>query len=166
MPRKPRDKDNSLDHPRRERIYKILHEKPGLNWNQLQRESDLSVGALLFHLDKLEEDEIVLRKPSTNDKEVLFFTDENVDLWRDPSTRVLFGNEATRRVADVIIQNPGCSTQDIADKVEVHPVTVRYHVDKLDDHKLIMREKEGRGFEYFPTDRLSDWMGQYGQLPG
>lgn len=161
MPRDQHDEEPPFDHPRRRKIYSILQEKPGLNWNQLQKESDLSVGALLFHLDRLEEEEKVVRKPSTNDSEVLLFTEDNVDLWRDPSTRVLFGHDATRRIADAITQQPGCSTKDIAERVDVHPVTVRYHIDKLDDHKLIMREKEGRGYQYFPTDRLNEWMDEY-----
>lgn len=149
--------DPPLDHPRRERIYETLRDKPGLNWNQLQRETGLSVGALLFHLDKLEEAEAVIRKPATNDKEVLFFTDQNVDLWKDPSTRVLFGHESTRKVAHMITNQPGVPTKEIADELDVHPVTVRYHVDKLDDHKLILVEKDGRKNTYYPTDRLTDW---------
>lgn len=150
-----------LDHPRRERIYNTLQERPGLNWNQLQRETGLSVGALLFHLDKLEEAEAVVRKPATNDKEVLFFTKDNVDLWKDPSTRVLFGNDSTRRVAQAIHDEPGSSANDIAERLDIHPVTVRYHVDKLDDHKLLYDEKEGRSRLFYPTDRLSDWLEEY-----
>lgn len=153
--------DPPFDHPRRERIYETLQEKPGLNWNQLQRETGLSVGALLFHLDKLEEEDTVVRKPATNDKEVLFFTDENVDLWKDPSTRVLFGHEATRKVAQLISANPRVPTKEIADELDKHPVTVRYHVDKLNDHKLILVEKEGRQNVYEPTDRLSEWFERY-----
>jgi predicted transcriptional regulator len=150
--------EDALDHPRREKLYNIVQDRPGLNWNQLKRESGLSVGALLFHLERLEDADLILRRDSTNDSEVLLFTPENVDLWRDPSTRVLFGNESTRRIAQIITENPGCTTNDIADRVDVHPVTVRYHVDKLDDHKLIVREKEGRGYRYEPTDRLDAWM--------
>lgn len=152
-----------LDHPRREKIFRVVQENPGLNWNQLQRETGLSVGALLFHLDKLEENDAVLRREATNENEVLFFTPDNEDLWRDPSTRVLFGNESTRRVARVITENPGVSVKAIADEVGVHPVTVRYHLDKLDEHKLVLSDKEGRANVYFPTDRLSEWMDQVGR---
>lgn len=151
-----------LDHPRRVKIYDTLQEKPGLNWNQVRRETGLSVGALLFHMGKLEEGGAVERRPSTNEQEKLFFTDQNVDLWKDPSTRVLFGNDSTRRIAHQITNNPGMPTRELAEEVDLHPVTVRYHIDKLDDHKLIYIEKEGNRNQYYPTDRLSDWLQRFG----
>lgn len=153
----PKTGEPPLDHPRRQKIYETLREKPGLNWNQLQQETGFSVGVLLFHLGKLEEGDAVIRKPSTSEKEKLFFTDQNVDLWKDPSTRVLFGNESTRKVAHFVTGTPGTPTSDIAEELDLHPVTVRYHIDKLDDHKLIHIEEDGRRHLYYPTDRLSEW---------
>lgn len=151
-----------LDHPRRKLIYELIQRQPGLNWNQIQAKTGLSVGALLFHVEKLEEADVVIRRPSTSENEVLFFTEDNVSLWRDPSTRVLFGNESTRKVARAIAETPGITTQEIAEQVGIHDVTVRYHLDKLDDHKLLIDEKDGRRKRYRPTDRLSGWMDEFG----
>lgn len=152
------DKNDPLDHPRRKRIYQLVRSNPGLNWNQIQRKADISVGALLFHLERLEVEEVILRRPGDNENEALFFTPENVELWRDPRTRVLFGNESTRKVARAIAEAPGSTVKELAEDVDVHPVTVRYHIDKLEDHELVESEQDGRAKIYRPADRLSRWI--------
>lgn len=156
------DPSDALDHPRRELIYELVQEQPGLNWNQMRRASDLSVGAVLFHLEKLEEAGAILRRESTNENEVLFFTEDNVDMWRDPSTRVLFGNDSTRRVARALIERPGSSIQELADRVGVHYVTVRYHLKKLKDHKLVIEVEDGRKKLYHPVERMRECMEEIG----
>lgn len=160
----PRTEQGSeaLDHPRRRTIHKVVAREPGLNWTQLQRKTGLSVGTLMFHLKRLEGAGAVVRKPSTSDNEVLFFTPENEDLWRDPRTRILFGNESTRRIAEIISENPGVSVGEIAEELEVTPAAVRYHISKLDDHRLLEHDKEGRRIHYAPTDTLADWVDRFG----
>ncbi len=154
--------ESALDHPRRKLIYDLVQRQPGLNWNQMQRATGLSVGAVLFHLEKLEGAGAILRRESTSENEVLFFTQDNVDLWRDPSTRVLFGNDSTRKVARALAEDPGCSIQDIADEVGIHYVTVRYHLNKLKEYKLLIEETEGRSKRYHPVDRMTEWLERFG----
>lgn len=157
--------DAPLDHPRRQAIFEAVKRNPGLNWNQLQRQTGLAVGALLFHLDRLEEQGALVRKPSTNRNEVLFFTEDQVDLWRNPRTRLLFGNEATRRVAEVIARRPGASATDIADEIGVHPVTVRYHLNKLTESQLVDGARDGRQIHYRPSGELTTWLDRFGDRP-
>lgn len=153
----------STDHPRRQAIVEAVRTSPGLNWNQLQRTTGMPVGALLFHLERLEREGAVVRRDSTNQNEVLFFTPETVELWRNPRTRLLFGNEATRRVAAEIALHPGTAAGEIAERLGVHPVTVRYHLGKLSDHGLIAGFREGRAIQYRPTDELRAWVDRFGE---
>lgn len=151
-----------LDHPRRQTIYETVSTEPGLNWSQLQRRTGLSVGALMFHLKRLEEDDVILRRSGTTDNEVLFFTPENVELWRDPRTRVLFGNESTRHIAQILAENPGVTVREIADDLDLTPAAIRYHLSKLDDRELLQRHRDGRSVHYEPTDPLVDWIDRVG----
>jgi len=153
-----RDSEDLLDHPRRKKIHETVKEAPGLNWSQLQRETGLSVGALMFHLRRLESDDVVLRKPSTNDNEVLFFTQEDEELWRDPRTRVRFGNESTRRIAEIVADDEGLSAKDIAEELDVTPAAVRYHLQKLEDKELVQRRRDGRYVRYEADRELTNWM--------
>ncbi|MDX1610797.1 MAG: winged helix-turn-helix transcriptional regulator [Candidatus Thermoplasmatota archaeon] len=149
---------SALDHPRRQAIYEAVRREPGMNWNQLQRRTGLSVGSLMFHLQRLEQEDQLLRRESTNENEVLFFTPENVDLWRDPRTRLLFGNESTRRIAEVLTAQPGITAKEIAEHIGVTPAAIRYHLTKLDDRDLLERERQGRSVHYRPSSTLADWV--------
>jgi predicted transcriptional regulator len=157
--------DEALDHPRRERIYEAVKESPGLNWSQLQRETGLSVGALMFHLDRLVESEVVTRKESPRSNEVLLFTKEDEDMWRDPRVRMLFGNASTRKVAEILTENPGSIAGDIADELGVTPEAVRYHLSKLEEESLVERERDGRKVRYDASGKLDDWVGRLQRSP-
>lgn len=159
------EEDDALDHPRREKIYETVKRFPGLNWSQLQRETGLSVGALMFHLDQLVEAGVVSRKESPRNNEVLLFARDDEDLWRDPRTRVLFGNESTRKVAEILTENPGTVAGEIADELGVTPEAVRYHLSKLEDKELVEREREGRKVRYDATEELDDWIARLASPP-
>lgn len=158
--------EDALDHPRRERIYEAIKGSPGMNWSQLQRETGLSVGALMFHLDRLEEADVVSRKDSPRGNEVLLFTKEDEDLWRDPRVRVLFGNESTRQVAEILTENPGSIAGDIADELGVTPEAVRYHLSKLEEEELVDRERDGRKVRYDPSTELASWVDEHSPQRG
>jgi predicted transcriptional regulator len=157
-----RDDEELLDHPRRQKIFDTVKEAPGINWSQLHRRTGLSVGALMFHLKRLESEDVVVRKPSTNDNEVLFFTQEDEDLWRDPRTRVLFGNESTRRIAEIVANGEGLSAKDVAEELDVTPAAVRYHLSKLEDKNLVDRERDGRYVRYEADRDLTSWINRLG----
>ncbi len=154
--------DDVLDHPRRQEIYKAVRSEPGLNWSQLQRRVGVGVGTLMFHLRRLESEDVLVRKPSTNENEVLFFTAEDEKLWRDPRTRVLFGNESTRRIAEILAEASESSAKEIADELGVTPAAVRYHINKLEDRSLVHRERDGRKVRYRADRQLDDWMQKIG----
>lgn len=152
------DEEEALGHPRRRRIYEAVKRSPGLNRSQLQRETGLSVGALMFHLDRLLEEDVITRKQSPRDNEILLFAEEDEDLWRDPRFRILFGNESTRRVAEELAENPGAIAGDIADELDVTPEAVRYHLSKLEEKELIDRARDGRSVRYDPSRELTSWL--------
>lgn len=159
------DHEDALDHPRREKIYEAVKSSPGMNWSQLQRETGLSVGTLMFHLDRLVEEDVISRKDSPRDNEVLLFAREDEDLWRDPRFRVLFGNASTRQVAEILSENPGSVAADIAEEIGVTPEAVRYHLSKLEEEDLVNRERDGRQIRYDAAPELSRRIGRFEAHP-
>jgi predicted ArsR family transcriptional regulator len=145
----------ALDHPRREEIYEAVSRQPGMNWNQLQRETGLSVGVLMFHLDRLVDDGVLVKKDSARENEVLVFTHEHEDLWHDPSLRLLLGNESTRRVAEAVAEDPGRLAGDIGAELDLTPQGARYHLDKLMDEGLVEREEDGHNVRFGASPELS-----------
>lgn len=149
--------DRLLDHPTRGRIVELLGDRPGMNKNQLCEEMDLHSNLLDFHVEKLEDIGVVATRPSAQGKEILCFLKDDLDLWQDEKTRILFGRSPVRHVGLFLAENPGASTQEVAGALGVSPVTIRHHLRTLLEFDLIQRFRAGRVFVYEPQDELATW---------
>lgn len=163
-PDAPRPED--LGHPRREVIYDALRAQPGLNLRQLMRATGLSAGVVRHHLEVLEERDLVHRFKGERDDEVLFFTDQDLDLWDVVEGRALFGHASRRRVALYVHEQPSSSAPEIAEGVGLDPHTVRGHLDTLIQHGLVVVSREKRPRGYAPTESLEAWVEAMGDRLG
>lgn len=155
-PDAPSPKD--LGHPRREVIYDALRTQPGLNLRQLMRATGLSAGVVRHHLGALEEQDVVHRFKGERDDEVLFFTDQDLDLWDLVEGRALYGHASRRRVALYVHEQPSSSAPGIGEGVGLDPHTVRGHLDTLIQHGLVVVSRDKRPREYAPTEALEAWV--------
>lgn len=137
-----------LRNPHRQRIVELLTQAPGMNKNQLAEALGIYANALDFHLERMEEMGLVHLRESPRGREIVCFTADNVDLWEDERTRVLFGRSPVQRVAIYLAENPGASTADIASALDVSPVTVRHHLRTLEESELVQRLRIGRDVIY------------------
>ncbi len=154
--------ESLLTHPTRQSILETVQAKPGINRNQIGVELDLVVKLLNYHVTKLEDAEVIVRMPSAQGKEALYFAPEDVDLWENPRTRILFGRKPTRYVAMFIADHPGTSSAAIAEALDLTPVTIRHHIRTLKEHNIIVSAKIGYAAEYHPLTELMDWVEDLG----
>lgn len=151
-----------LLHPTRTDILDTIQAKPGINKNQIRLELGIGLKVLDYHLSKMEDAELVVRMPSAQGKEVLYFAPEDVDRWENPRTRIMFGRKPTRHVGTYIAENPGTSSEAIAEALDLSVVTIRHHIRTLKDHNLIVSAKIGRNVEYHPLSELKEWVEDLG----
>ncbi len=155
-------RNSLLIHPTRADILETVKAKPGINKNQIRLELSIGLKVLDYHMTKMEEAELVVRMPSAQGKEVLYFAPEDVELWENPRTRIMFGRKPTRHVATYIAENPGTSSEAIAEALDLSVVTIRHHIRTLKDHNLIVSAKIGRQVEYHPLSELREWVEELG----
>lgn len=146
-----------LRHPIRQAIVEQLRRTPGLNKHQLQGKLDLLPNRLRFHLKRLREAGIVATRSGPQGNEVLCFLEEQEELWRDDDLQIMFGRRSTRDVGLYLAENPGASTVEFADALNLAPVTVRHHLRTLERHEMVRRLNVGRSVEYHPTQLLTTW---------
>lgn len=149
--------EDLLVHPLRRRIVDLLDQRPGMNKNQVREELDVNRTVLEHHLDRLENEGIVITRSAARDREMLVFLSGDEELWRDERTRILFGREGSRNVGLYIAENPGVTTKQIAKALGLTRVTIRHHIRRLSEYGLLSRESEGRSVLYNPRERLRDW---------
>lgn len=155
-------KERLLDHPVRRRLAQTLEERPGMNKSQLCDELELDSNVLNHHLGKMAMGQLVVTRPSAQGKETLCFRLEDVILWEDERTRILFGREESRGVALYLAENPGATTREIAGALRLSPVTIRYHLGTLKEHQLVHRHPVGQTYVYEPDDLLEAWVAEIG----
>lgn len=155
-------KEQLLHNETRRRIYDLITELPGLNKNLVAKGSGISLSLADFHITRMEEPGILVTKPAAKEGETLCFRAEDVHLWEDPQTRILYGRSPTRNVALYLAENPGTSTEEICEAVEVSDTTVRYHLRSLRHRCLACLQRLDRRVVYHPQDALLDWVEEVG----
>lgn len=155
-----------LRNPVRRGIVEQLGRTPGLNKNQLCDELDILPNLLDFHLERLEDNGIVVTRPSAQGREILCFLRTDKELWEDDELRIMFGRRSTREIGLYVAENPGAETTDIAEAIDLSEVTVRHHLRTLREHEMVQRIRLGRRFEYHPSDLLEEWTDLVGDAFG
>ena len=133
------------------KIVEEIIKKPGIHQNELMRACDLQSGQLQWHLDVLLINQII--KKETKGQYSLYFP--NLKSFEEPleSKKGIIRNSSSHNVLEIIKSNPGITSSSIAKKVGLAKNTIKYHVDKLLELKLIFTKRVGRKKELYLLDK-------------
>lgn len=153
---------SALHLERRRAVFELVARTPGLNKRQVGQRLGIPRSSAAHHLERLEAYDLVVLLDGDREGEVLCFHPEHVHLWKDERTRVLYGQAPVRYVAIYVHENPGTTTQDLAEALERAPRTIRDHLTVLLDRGLVERHRFHRRVEYHPTEVLEAWADDVG----
>lgn len=130
-----------------------------MNKHQLSKVIGITPHAIDFHIGRMEEYGLVETRPAaTNDREALCFTKENVDLWDNESTRILFGRGAPRPVAAYLAKHPGANVVELSEALGLSVTTVRRHLRILQEAQLVQQLRIDRDVIYHAEPELAHWI--------
>lgn len=138
----------ALRHPRRQRLYQILAEEPGLSSRELQRRAGWATGVFRHHLNRLLEARLVVAQPHRNT--LRYF--ENNERYRAGWRQVLgTRGEGAQRLLALVALRPGVGQAAIV--VEAASwgwtrTTTRRRLRGLLDAGLVDAQREGRRARY------------------
>lgn len=142
----PREKRSALlMHPVRREIYKIVSESPGSYFFEIASALELPHGTVSWHLKKLEESELVDTMRFAGRR--VFFS-KALRSQEVEKAFVVLRSEATQEVFSYILNNPGCYQAEIAEALSNHHDTIRHHIQRLKEAKLIISNRKGRTVHY------------------
>ena len=151
----------------RQRIMDLLARSPGMNKHQLAQVLGINPHAVDFHVRRLVEYGLAETRPGpTNDREALCFTKDNVNLWDDESTRILFGRGVPRRVAAHLSKNPGANVVELSQALSLSVTTVRRHLRILQQAELVQQMRIHRDVIYHAEPELAAWIRMTGDGTG
>jgi DNA-binding MarR family transcriptional regulator len=135
------EKDEVLEHSKRDELYKFIKTNPGPSFSDLRRELDLSNGTLVHHLRILEAQEYV--KPVRDGFRTRFYI-------RGP--KVVPTSYLTRtqiQLIDAIAANPGLTQKELSLVLGLPRESISYHTKQLAAKGQLQIQQDGKWRRYW-----------------
>lgn len=142
--------DHIFQNENRINIISQILNNPGVHHNELQRKCNLQKGQFQWHLDILLKNHIIQKK--IQGQYVLYYANNKMIESSQSVKEGIIDSSSTKRILDIITENPGINSTLIAKRIKLARNTVTYHVDKLMDANLVIVQKKGRKKEIFPLN--------------
>lgn len=132
----------------RKRIYEIIETSPGLHFREIQRRSSLAVGSLQYHLDYLQKHHII--RTQTEGKFVRYYAVRGPSVETHPQAQVgqnmmaYLRHASTRKIIIFLLTEKRANNERIAEHIQLSPSTTSWHLDKLVEADILVRQREGR----------------------
>jgi predicted transcriptional regulator len=139
--------EDVLENENRSKIIDLILDSPGIHFNELLRETELSPGNLVWHLDVLETYHIIGKK--NVGQYLVYFPLYDYNPMSNIDIK-LAKSDTTLRILNLIEENPGTYGSKIANKLDLDHKTVKYHIEKLKDINMVETKKVGRKNLLYP----------------
>ena len=139
-------KENVLDNETRGMIKGYILANPGDHYNSIKKSMGLSNGTLAHHLNILEKNGYI---KSANGGMYKRFYPKGMNI---PTSNGGELSEIQKMIVKKIKETPGISQKDIASLLGVSAPTIKYHIDRLVNNKIIKQERKGIFVGYYCKD--------------
>lgn len=144
-------KEDLLENPLRDDILEVVDGQPGISASELGRRLECGWGTLVYHLTVLERMQLISSAREGRHKR--FFVQGRIN-YSDKGAVGLLANPSAKLVLDAISATPGQIQRDLSRRLGLSPGTVAWHVERLAEAGLVLKEEEGRVVRYYPSAKL------------
>ncbi|MHA1447874.1 MAG: winged helix-turn-helix transcriptional regulator [Candidatus Hodarchaeales archaeon] len=147
--------EDLLDNQARKSIIDYLEKRgeSGAYFNELKTDLKIGNGALLWHLQILNEYHII-NIIKIYDFKIYYLKKYNIDL-NQKRLELALKSTTGQKIARILLKNEGLSVSEVAEKVKRHRKTVSTHLNKLEEMKIIKGYKKGRKRVFQVNDAIS-----------
>jgi predicted transcriptional regulator len=146
------EKETVLGHPRREALYALILQQPGVSLQSLGEATGLSRTAVLHHLRLLEMQHLVVSKRMGRSRH---YYENGGRYGRDAKEAyAILQNQRSKEVAEFIRTHPGTMQKQLCEALAIQPSIAHWHVRRLQAAQLVECVRQGRAVNYFPGTSL------------
>ncbi|PKK85340.1 MAG: hypothetical protein CVT48_05840 [Thermoplasmata archaeon HGW-Thermoplasmata-1] len=143
--------ENVLDKKIRQLLLEHIRNNPGTHLREIAEKLSMNVTNARWHLRKLEKTDLVTGKKSNG--KLIYYAKQGGVAARDSAiSGSILKNDNALNIMLYVHSHSGCNQREIADALEVNHGTVRWHVGKLMDAKLVSDMSSGNRHRYFSTE--------------
>lgn len=147
------DRGQLLNHPVRRGLMRAIGQDPGVNISDLHGRFDLGWGSLLYHLQRLEAQGLVVSHRWGRSRR--YFLNQRGLEVRAEGIRALKAPNA-RQLAEVIAAQPGRTQEELAGLLGLSKSVISKYAKRLSDARLVQRETGRNCLRLFPTSELRE----------
>jgi DNA-binding transcriptional ArsR family regulator len=142
------EKDTVLGHPKREALYALILQDPGVSLQSLCDSTGLSRTAVTHHLRLMELQHLIVSKRMGRSRH---YYENGGRFGRDQKDAyAVLQNDRSKAMAQFVKQNPGAIQKAICAAVGVQASVAHWHLRRLQDAQLVEAVRNGRTVAYFP----------------
>jgi predicted transcriptional regulator len=138
-----------LDLETRRELYELITKFPGLHFREILRRLDISSGNLNYQLSYMMKQDMIVTIADGNLKRYYI-----IGKVKGKEKRILacLRNETARGLVLYLLLNPDSQFNELAQKFDLAPSKLAYHLKKLVEKDIIEKRKEGRITRYKAKD--------------
>lgn len=146
------EKDTVLGHPKREALYALILQDPGVSLQSLCDSTGLSRTAVTHHLRLMELQHLIVSKRMGRSRH---YYENGGRFGRDQKDAyAVLQNDRSKEVAQFVRQNPGAIQKAICAAVGVQASVAHWHLRRLQEAQIVEAVRNGRTVSYFPGSGL------------
>lgn len=143
------EKETVLGHPKREQLYVLVMQTPGITLQDLCERTNLSRTAVTHHLRLLEQHHLLVSKRMGRSRH---YYENGGRYGRDQKDAyAVLRNERSREVAQFIQSHPGTIQKDLCQHLGIQASVAHWHVRRLQEAQLVEPVRRGRTVSYYPS---------------
>ena len=136
----------------RKRVYDLVVQNPGVHLREIERRTDLPLGVVRYHLDRLQREELIYPKEDRYFKR--FFPRNKVPNVPSDTFAVL-RQDSLRRIVLLLLNNPSSTHQAMMNTLGLPASTLSTYLSILVKKNVVKRERKGKENFYTLTDEDS-----------
>lgn len=146
------ERDTVLGHPRREALYALILQEPGISLQALGDATGLSRTAVIHHLRLLEHQHLVVSRRVGRSRH--YFENGGRYGHDQKEAYAVLQNDRSKAVAEFIKGNPGSMQKALCAALGIQPSIAHWHVRRLEEAHIVQTVRQGRTVAYFPGPGL------------
>jgi len=143
---------NSTAIENRDLICAYISDNPGSHLRKIARDLDIKLSTLRYHLDFLVKKQKIVCQRQNNLK--VYFLSGKLKP-QEKTLAPLLQQQRYREIVLVLIDLPGSTSSQIADRLSIKPSTTSKYINILEDQKILYCKKIGRKKKYYINDEES-----------
>ncbi len=120
----------------RQRIFDAVSRNPGISARDVQRQVGLGWGETAYHLERMANAGVLRRERAPNRD--FYFASEIT--WDDRKCLVFLRGKSSRRVLLALLEDPGRSPLELAERLNISKSTIYFHLTRLVQGGLVLSE--------------------------